>query len=305
MHAVRAKEDNLLLGLVVKELLNILEWPKHGDAHGKTPVKNLGFLSCANKVDIKHVPFYGPCIITVLSGKKTIFDPRGTITCEAGCTVTVPAPASFDLRNEPDHQSKRYKALVIPFAHKALDDLSKVHGINHDRHDNDVRVLKFEYDATLAEALKHYLTCGDNGALMNHRLMEILLILVSKNASLLSYTLAQDVWSQRVRAILATDLTRDWDIAEVCKRLATTESTLRRNLNKENVGFREMLSELRMTTALMQLLQTNHPVYRVAYDCGYQSVSRFSANFHKRFGLPPRDFRESLNELEHGLPVSG
>lgn len=283
----------------MNELLSILELPKSGDVPGKTPVKNLGFLSCTNTVDIKHVPFYGPCIITVLSGKKTIFDPRGgAITCEVGCTVTVPAPASFDLRNEPDHQSKRYKALVIPFAHRALDDLSKVHGINHARHDDDVRVLKFEYDATLAEALKHYLTCGDNGALMNHRLMEILLILVSKNPCLLSYTLAQDVWSQRVRAILATDLAQDWDINEVCKRLATTESTLRRNLNKENVGFREMLSELRMTTALMLLLQTAHPIYRVAYDCGYQSVSRFSANFHKRFGLPPRDLRESFNEQQ-------
>ena len=289
----------------MKELLKILELSQPSDAQGRIAVKNLGFLSCTHTVDIKHVPFYGPCIITVLSGKKTIFDPRGAITCETGCTVTVPAPASFDLRNEPDRQSKRYKALVIPFAHKALDDLSKIHGINHDRHNNDVRVLKFEYDATLAEALKHYLTCGDNGALMHHRLMEILLIVVSKNPSLLSYTLAQDVWSQRVRAILATDLAQEWDINEVCKRLATTESTLRRNLNKENVGFREMLSELRMTTALMQLLQTAHPIYRVAYDCGYQSVSRFSANFHKRFGLPPRDFRETFNEQQEAGALQG
>ena len=116
--------------------------------------------------------------------------------------------------------------------------------------------------------------------------------------------LNQKSWSQRVRAILATDLARSWEINELCARLATTESTLRRNLKRENTGFRELLSDLRLSTALMQLLQTSRPVYQVAYDCGYQSVSRFSSNFHKRFGVPPRQFRESMDESEQSLDVS-
>ena len=288
------------------ELLRIIESLKSDihRTHGKSPVKDVGFLSCANAVDIKHVPFYGPCIITVLTGRKVIFDSRGPIACEAGCTVTVPAPSSFDLRNEPDREGGKYRALVIPFTHDALERLAAVHGIVHESCNEDLAVLKYEYDDVLNSAIKHYLTSEGGSALLTHRLMEVLLVLVGKNPKLLSYVLSRESWSQRVRAVLATELAHPWSISEVCGRLATSESTLRRNLQKERVGFREILSELRLTTALMRLLQTSHPVSQVAYDCGFQSMSRFSANFHKRFGLPPRHLRETMNEAEQELTAA-
>ena len=55
----------------------------------------------------------------------------------------------------------------------------------------------------------------------------------------------------------------------------------------------------------MQLLQTSSPVYQIAYDCGYQSVSRFTSNFRKRFGLPPTAIRASMEETGHMLAVTG
>ena len=199
---------------------------------------------------------------------------------------------------------KKYRALIIPFKHDLLELLGKVHNFNYDSRNQNIGVLKFDYDDTLISSIKHYLTTIGNHKLLIHRLMEILLILIGKNPRLLSYVLNRESWSQRVRAILATDLAKSWDINEICDRLATTESTLRRNLKKENTGFRELLSELRLTTALMQLLQTSLPIYHIAYDCGYQSISRFSNNFHKRFGLPPKQLRGSVNESGHNLSVS-
>lgn len=166
-------------------------------------------------------------------------------------------------------------------------------------------VLKFEADETLHASIDHYLTTVGNPRLLNHRLMEILLLLASKNSAILSYSLEGESWAQRVRAVLAADLAYGWDLKQVCARLATTESTLRRNLKREGISFRALVQELRLTTALMQLLQTSTPIYRIAYDCGYQSVSRFSANFHKRFGVPPKQFRESVSESERSLTVSG
>jgi len=53
------------------------------------------------------------------------------------------------------------------------------------------------------------------------------------------------------------------------------------------------------------LLQTSHPVYRIAYDCGYQSAPRFTTNFHKRFGLPPKALRTTLSETGKKLDVRG
>lgn len=287
---------------IIRLVESLLAAPPNGD--GKAPVANLGFISSAAAVHIKHVPFYDPCLILVLSGKKVLFEHGRAIACDAGGMLAVPAPAGFDLRNEPDALTKRYKALVIPFEHELLERLRQLHEIAHDGAHKHAGVLKFERDERLLDSVRHYLGSVGDPKLAAHRLLEILLILVGKEPTLLSYIFAQTSWSQKVRAVFASDLARTWDIAEVCSRLATTESTLRRNLKKEGVGFREILGELRLSTALMRLLQTSLPVYRVAYDCGYQSVSRFSANFHKRFGLPPKALRASVTESEQKLSAS-
>lgn len=273
-------------------------------ANGKSSVQGLGVLSCANAVHIQHVPFYEPCIVLVLSGRKVIYDGATPITCEAGGIFAVPAPSSFDLRNEPDARSHRYRALIIPFAHALLERLGQVHAFAHDGRKQETGVLTFALDGVLTASIKHYLTSVGDERLRTHRLMEILLLLVKQNPALLSYALNQRLWSQRVRAIVATDLAEAWDINAVCRRLATSESALRRHLKQEHTGFRELLHEMRLTSALIQLMQTAQPVYQIAYDCGYQSVSRFSSNFHKRFGLPPRAFRESVDGCEQNLDVS-
>lgn len=272
---------------------------------GKRPIQDLGFISCARAVDLKHVPFYEPCLILVLSGRKMLFQGERSVCVESGAMTTVPAPSSIDLRNEPDSISKRYTALIIPFKAEHLERLMRSHNLLYEVKGDAASILKFEPDETLYASIDHYLTTVGNPRLLNHRLMEILLLLASKNPALLSYSLNRDNWGQRVRAVLAADLAHAWDLKQVCERLATTESTLRRNLKREELSFRALIQDLRLSTALTQLLQTSAPIYRIAYDCGYQSVSRFIANFHKRFGVPPKRFRESVSESERTLNVSG
>lgn len=266
---------------------------------GKTPIPGYGFISSASRVDIRHVPFYTPCIIFVLSGRKLI----GKLVCEAGNALTVPAPASYDLRNEPDTRSGRYRALIIPFEHEDLDRLRTAHSIEPLRQPVPIGPLHYEADINLVEAVKHYLKNHANASLRKHRLLEILLILANKDRRLLAYPLVQENWAQRVRACLATDLAQAWSMGEVCKRLATSESALRRNLQRETTSFRELLQDLRLSTALSQLLQTSLPIYQIAHDCGYQSVSRFTSNFHKRFGIPPSALRVEMSESEQNLAV--
>lgn len=285
----------------MNDILALLEslGTKSHSPNGKTPIADFGFISSASRVHIRHVPFYTPCIILVLSGRKLI----GKLACEAGDALTVPAPASYDLRNEPDARSGRYRALIIPFEHEDLERLRAVHAIDALRQPVPIGPLHYDGDANLMEAVKHYLGNHANASLRKHRLLEILLILATKDLRLLAYPLAQENWAQRVRACLATDLAYTWSIGEVCKRLATSESALRRNLQRETTGFRELLQDLRLSTALTQLLQTSLPIYQIAHDCGYQSVSRFTSNFHKRFGIPPSALRLGVDESEQNLAV--
>lgn len=272
-----------------------------GVVTGKTALKHLGFFSCANQLDIKHVPFYEPCIILVLAGRKVLFDGQTPVACEAGAVLTVPGPSSHDLRNEPDPRTKRYRALLIPFKAEHLERLIRNYGLVHEVPSKPVGILKFEPADDLHDAITHYLTSDGNARLFTHRLLEILLVLATRNPALLAYALQQGGWSGRVRALLSSELAQTWDLDQVCSQLATTESTLRRSLKREGTSFRELLQDLRLTTALMQLLQTSYPVHRIAYDCGYQSVSRFTSNFHKRFGVPPSQIRAAMNETEHTL----
>lgn len=267
-------------------------------ANGKSPLKHLGLISCGNTVHIRHVPFYDHCVIVVLSGRKLISESHGYVVCEAGSVITVPAPGSYDLRNEPDANRHLYRALVIPFRHEHLERLRKAHNIEYVAQSDHVGVLNFSGDETLAASLRHYLESPAETRIMDHRLIEILLVLAEKNVRLMSYVLNQESWSQRVRSILSSGLDREWNLTDVCHRLATSESTLRRQLQREGTGFRELLYELRLSSALMQLLQTSAPIYKIAYECGYQSVSRFTSNFRKRFGLPPTEFRASVSEKE-------
>ena len=284
----------------LETLIESLPTPSSG-ATGKTALKHLGFFSCANRLDIKHVPFYEPCMILVLTGRKVLFEGQTPTACEAGAVLTVPGPSSHDLRNEPDPRTKRYRALLIPFKPEHLERLIRNYGLVHEVPAKPVGILKFAPGDDLHDAIAHYLTSDGNARLFTHRLLEILLVLATRNPALLAYALQQGGWSGRVRALLSSDLAQAWDISQVCDQLATTESTLRRSLKREDTGFREILQDLRLTTALMQLLQTAYPVHRIAYDCGYQSVSRFTSNFHKRFGVPPSQIRAAMNESEHIL----
>ncbi|MCR4302579.1 MAG: AraC family transcriptional regulator [Sulfuricaulis sp.] len=227
------------------------------------------------------------------------------MTCEAGTTIAVPAPSYFSMRNEIDPHGHYYKALLIPFRDGDLERLRQAHKIEPVARQQEVGILKFEHDATLVEAIKHYLSSNGDPHLRDHRLLEILLILAKKNPRLLSYAFSGESWSRRVRTLLSTDIAHAWEIGEVCKRLGTSESALRRHLKGEKTGFREVLVDLRLGTALTLLLQTSLPVYRIAYDCGYQSVPRFTSNFHKRFGLPPKELRATVNETEKKLDVRG
>lgn len=272
---------------------------------GQRPLKDLAFVSCARKIDLKHVPFYEPCLILVLSGRKLLFEGRRSTVIETGSLATVPGPSSIDLRNEPDAIRKRYTALIIPFKVEDIERLMRSHNLLYEVKRHGAGVIRFESDETVYASIFHYLTTMGNPRLLNHRLMEILLLLATKNPALLSYSLHRENWSQRVRVVLSTDLAHVWDMKQVCVRLATTESTLRRHLKHEDASFRDILQELRLSSALMQLLQTSLPIYRIAYDCGYRSVSRFTGNFHKRFGVPPKQFRDAASESERTLTGSG
>lgn len=249
-------------------------------------------------LDIRHVPFSAPCLILVLAGRKVIYTPAGPIVADAGELLAVPGPAAYDLRNETDPEQGTYRALVVPFEQNQLRRLREMHNLPAPDGQPGA-LLHYAADRDLLEAVQRYLSAGGRDRLRSHRLLELLLLLAESDPRLLGFSLVATEWRRKVQALLAGDLAREWELAEVCRHLAVGESTLRRHLRAEDTSFRDLLREARLGTALMRLQQSDHPVQRVAYDCGYRSVSRFTANFRQRFGLTPTELRAGLTEKGH------
>ena len=126
-------------------------------------------------------------------------------------------------------------------------------------------------------------------ALRQHRLLEVLLLLAE--AGILFTPPGALDWSQRARRALLQHPQADWTLTMLAHTFHTSASTLRRRLAGCGANFSGLLLETRLETALGLLQTTQLAVGEVAARCGYQSHSRFSAAFRRRFGFAPKQLR--------------
>ena len=64
----------------------------------------------------------------------------------------------------------------------------------------------------------------------------------------------------------------------------------RRETGKTYTGY---LGDVRCSAACLRLRQTDHPVARIAQDCGYGTTAHFNRQFLRRTGVTPRVYRRS------------
>lgn len=230
-------------------------------------------------------------LAVVLQGSILLRSGTRDIQCGDGSIVAVPAPSTFSIYSSPTSFSSAAKVLIIPFQNSLLEKIRKSYDIEHHIRRQEIDLIYYSSKTRITHSLIHFLTHLDDAILYTHSLMEILLVLANIDNKILSYSLLSERWQERVRIVIDHELSKTWEITQVCKVLATSESTLRRNLRREGTSFREILFESRMSKASNLLLNSTIPVYQIADQCGYKSVPRFTSNFNERFGLPPRRFR--------------
>jgi AraC-like DNA-binding protein len=89
------------------------------------------------------------------------------------------------------------------------------------------------------------------------------------------------------------DIAKRWAIKDICHKLSTSESTLRRQLRSENTGFNDLQTQVKLGHGIHLIQTTKLPVLNIAEQCGYQSQSRFTESFKKRFGITPLKLRKT------------
>ena len=64
-------------------------------------------------------------------------------------------------------------------------------------------------------------------------------------------------------------------------------------------GFKEIfnqpvfawLADVRIETAMAELMKKNRPITEIAFELGFSSPQHFSAAFKRKYGVPPRFFQ--------------
>lgn len=233
-----------------------------------------------------------PLLIMVNRGHKIIRWDNQECVVQAGEIVAVSSGQTVDVINGLSddglffsHQLRCDPRLIATFAnHPASAGLDFIPGVM------PVRNLAPEFINTFGNTFKAISDIGDiPPAIVRHRMLELLLWLAQRGVKFILRD--GNTLSEKVRRCLAIDPHKIWSASEVADQMAMSEVVLRRKLAAENILLRDLMIDVRMTSALHLLQGTDWPISLIASQVGYESASRFAERFRKRFGFAPTAIR--------------
>ena len=97
----------------------------------------------------------------------------------------------------------------------------------------------------------------------------------------------------RCQAFIFGHLDEPFRLDEVAAHMSMSPSAFSRYF-KRAMGktFSHFVNELRVGKACRILLETDRPVAKIAYECGFNNLSNFNRRFKELRGVSPRQFRE-------------
>lgn len=289
---------------LLQELLE--QTRRHVYSHNPAPLGSMGVFHCHHHQTLHAVPLWHPTLIIVLQGTKRVQTGVSSLRCPAGDMLLIPAHSEIELENIPSTVSHDYLALCLSFSPASIAEFLAGAGKDIDWQAQARRMRVPAPDDILLSLLQRMqwsnALCADP-SLMELRQQEMLALCARHH--LLGTLLANKHPSvaQRVTALIGMDCARDWKIQDVARLLAMSETTLRRELVRENTGFRELLEQIRLTTGLALMQETRMSVNEVAARVGYTSASRFAARFRERFGVTPGELKSSREKLGTAAPA--
>jgi AraC family transcriptional regulator of adaptative response / methylphosphotriester-DNA alkyltransferase methyltransferase len=106
-------------------------------------------------------------------------------------------------------------------------------------------------------------------------------------------------------AILAAELERPLDVADLARRVATSPRQLQRAFKEVGgISCRDYLTRARMVRAHELLLATSAPIKDVAAQVGYREPAQFTKAYKRAHGLTPSAHRPSVTERVWSQPAN-
>ncbi len=98
---------------------------------------------------------------------------------------------------------------------------------------------------------------------------------------------------QRVRQVLASELTQAHHADALAARLHLSARTLHRQLKEEGASLQALKDEVRLGRARELLLRTERPIKQVAQAAGFRNEKSFIRAFRNWTGQSPAEFRRT------------
>lgn len=231
-----------------------------------------------------------PTLILLRQGSKTLHSASGRWSVKGGEAVAIAGGQTLDVTNRLSRRGA-YEAQWLVWDSAIIDRFDRTAaggraliGVASLGRIDPPLVSAFE---RAREAIADARQIPDEVAA--HRLEEVLVWLALRG---LRFPAAEaPSLATRVRRLFEAGLSERWTAPRVAERLALSEATLRRRLAAEGTTLGDLLTDIRMSSAMLLLQATDQAVNRVALEVGYDSASRFAIRFRERFGFPPTAIR--------------
>lgn len=231
-----------------------------------------------------------PVLGVVVSGAKEVWRGDAAERLATGTLFVLPAEVDLDVVNEPDEGTGLYQSLVIEIEPDAIPDI----GPRDFAATAAPASVAVGLTTGLVEAAIHAARAigeGPAGATVRSaRLAELLALLHDEPAARPLFDMSV---AERVARLVRGGLDADWTAVEVARRLALSESTLRRRLAGEGRTFSTILRCERMEAA-RRLMARGTASGTAALAVGYASRAHFARAYRTVFGdNPARDARRN------------
>ncbi len=100
----------------------------------------------------------------------------------------------------------------------------------------------------------------------------------------------------RVIDVIERDLSKNWTIHDVSKRMFLSDSCLRKSLQRENLTFKKVTLDIKMKNASILLRTTRKNVYTIAESLGFNSASYFIRVFREYYGMSPKKYVQYIRQ---------
>lgn len=207
---------------------------------------------------------------------------------------------------------ERNLSLDVSIIREQHGDAYMVHSLTNDTVRNLIKILEPSFSLTPAE-ISNGRTLKDkihiiSGEGINRMLFQgikesesdvqgiyNLACLISKSASpeKIYWSLclsASEYFSDRVKSVIESDLSRKWRLSSVSEALSLSEIAVRKKLEMENTSFYQVLLDARMQMAAKLILNDNHHINTVSSRIGMSSTSYFIKTFSSYYGVTPKQF---------------